>query len=148
MVGGGVELIQTEAELEATRARLEDGRARLDELDARLRDLSRGERKRALDPLRCLTMQLEDEIEVYERARRGSFEPATSLRALGRLLIAARVFRGVSQRELAARLGVDESQVSRDERNEYRAVTAEHAARILAVLDIEMRIDLVPREGT
>jgi transcriptional regulator with XRE-family HTH domain len=40
------------------------------------------------------------------------------LRGLGHLLIALRIAQGVSQRELAKRLEVHESQVSRDERNE------------------------------
>ena len=41
------------------------------------------------------------------------------LTAIGRLLTALRIAGGLAQRELAQRLGVDESQVSRDERNEY-----------------------------
>src|SRR2546421_13058436 len=38
--------------------------------------------------------------------------------SIGQLLIAARIANGMSQRELADRLGVSETQVSRDERNE------------------------------
>ncbi len=38
---------------------------------------------------------------------------------------------GLSQKELADRLGVSEAQVSRDERNEYHSVTMERAQRIL-----------------
>ncbi|MBI2480163.1 MAG: helix-turn-helix transcriptional regulator [Planctomycetia bacterium] len=40
----------------------------------------------------------------------------------------------MSQRELAEKLGVHESQVSRDERNEYHGLTVQRAARILDVL--------------
>jgi len=36
------------------------------------------------------------------------------------MLAALRIARGVSQRDLAGRLGVHESQVSRDKRNEYQ----------------------------
>jgi len=39
---------------------------------------------------------------------------------------------------LAERLGVHESQVSRDERNEYNGVTVERADRILEALGVEM----------
>ena len=42
---------------------------------------------------------------------------------IGRLLIALWIAKGLTQRELAERLEVSETQVSRDERNEYHGVT-------------------------
>ena len=45
--------------------------------------------------------------------------------------------RGMSQRQLAERLDVHESQVSRDERNEYHGVTVERASRILDAMGAE-----------
>jgi len=39
---------------------------------------------------------------------------------------------------LAQRLGVHESQVSRDERNEYHNITLDRAGRILDVLGVEL----------
>jgi len=63
---------------------------------------------------------------------------------LGRLLIGARIYRGLSQRELASRLGVHESQVSRDERNEYGSITVERASRILEALGVELVSELEP----
>ena len=62
---------------------------------------------------------------------------------LGRLLIALRIFQGLSQRELADKLTVHESQVSRDERNEYHGVTVERANRILEALGAELRTAIV-----
>jgi transcriptional regulator with XRE-family HTH domain len=53
---------------------------------------------------------------------------------IGRLLIATRIAQGLTQRELAERLGVSESLVSRDERNEYHGITVERAQRILDAL--------------
>ena len=49
---------------------------------------------------------------------------------------------GISQRELARRLGVHETQVSRDERNEYFGITLERAAKILNVLNVRLRIQV------
>src|SRR5712664_3443154 len=49
-----------------------------------------------------------------------------------------RVAQGISQRELARRLGVHETQVSRDERNEYFGITLERAAKILDVLNVRL----------
>jgi len=55
------------------------------------------------------------------------------------LLVALRIAQGVSQRELAKRLEVHESQVSRDERNEYFGITLERAIKILDGLNVRLR---------
>jgi transcriptional regulator with XRE-family HTH domain len=77
---------------------------------------------------------------------RGEFEELRNFHGIGRLLIAARISKSVSQRELADRLGVHESQVSRDERNEYQGITVERANRILESLGIELRTVVEPVE--
>ena len=115
-------------------ARLKAERTKLQEMD-----LSKEEIKRALDPLRSFHEQLKEELESYERLQRGEFEELRNFEGVGRLLIALRIAKGVSQRELAERLGVHESQVSRDERYEYHGVTVERANRILEVLGAEIR---------
>ena len=48
----------------------------------------------------------------------------------------------ITQRELAKRLGVDESQISRDERNDYHGITVERASRILDILGVEIRSEI------
>ena len=83
-------------------------------------------------------LQLAEEVESYDRLQRGEFDEIRNLRGIGRLLIGLRIAQGLSQRELAERLGVNESQVSRDERNEYHGVTMERAARILDALHAEV----------
>jgi hypothetical protein len=76
-------------------------------------------------------------------AGQGDFDELRNFEGLGRLLIALRVFQGLSQRELAEKLSVHESQVSRDERNEYHGVTVERANRILEALGAELRTTIV-----
>lgn len=139
-------MIRTDGEYQQARSRLLEEKRRLSEHEARMKERGLGpaELKRAIDPLRSFTLQLEEEVEAYERMQRGSFEPIVNLAGLGRLLIAARVFRKVSQRDLAQRLGVHESQVSRDERNEYRSITVERANRILDVLGVELFSEMRP----
>ena len=58
----------------------------------------------------------------------------TRLTQIGRLLVALRIAHGLTQRGLAERLGISESLVSRDERNEYHGITVERAQRILDAL--------------
>ncbi|MHB1768774.1 MAG: helix-turn-helix transcriptional regulator, partial [Phycisphaerae bacterium] len=85
----------------------------------------------------------------YERLKRGEFEELDNLRGLGHLLIALRIGQGISQRELAKRLDVHESQVSRDERNEYFGITLERAMKILDALNAHLRtkVELEPQRG-
>ena len=57
---------------------------------------------------------------------------------IGRLFIALRIAKRLTQRELAERLEVSETQVSRDERHEYHSVTVGRANRILEALGVEV----------
>ena len=53
------------------------------------------------------------------------------MKAIGRLLIAARIANGLTHQELADRTGERAAQVSRDERNEYHGITVDRAQLIL-----------------
>ena len=108
---------------------------------ARLKEagLSQAEIKRLTDPMESFHLQLQDEVASYERLKRGEFAELDNLRGLGHLLIAVRIAQGVAQQELAQRLNVHESQVSRDERNEYVGITLERAVKILDALNVRLR---------
>ena len=133
-------MIRNETEYQEAVRRLTEEKKRLADHQARLREtgLSAAEVKRAIDPLRSFQAQLEEEIECYERLKRGDIDPLLNLHGLGRSLVALRIARGISQRELAERLGVHESQVSRDERNDYHGITVDRATRVLEALKVRM----------
>lgn len=133
-------MIRSETEYQEAVKRLADDEARLKAQRSELKklDLSQAEIKRAMDPLQSFHEQLKEEVESYERLRRGEFEEVTNFEGMGRLLIALRISQGLSQRELAERLGVHESSVSRDERNEYHGITLERTARILTALGVTL----------
>lgn len=133
-------MIRNENEYQEAVRRIEEEKKRLVEHEARLESMGLGkeERKRALDPLRSFHLQLAEEVESYERLKRGDFGALVNFRGLGNLLIALRIVRGLTQRELAERLGVHESQVSRDERNEYHGITVERASRVLEAMGTEL----------
>jgi DNA-directed RNA polymerase specialized sigma subunit len=101
--------------------------------------LSEEEVRRALGPMLSFRAQLEEEVEWYERVRRRDFGMIRDLSAVGTLLIALRIANGLSQRELAAKLGVSEAQVSRDERNEYHGITVDRAQRVLDAMNETLR---------
>jgi Mg2+ and Co2+ transporter CorA len=132
-------MIRNEAEYQEASGRLSDERNRLADHRARLREagLSDEEIKRVTDPMESFHLQLKEEVESYERLKRGEFEELDNLHGLGQLLISLRIA-AISQRELARRLNVHESQVSRDERNEYFGITLERAVKILDALNIRL----------
>src|SRR5580698_5756459 len=134
-------MIRNEAEYQVASARLLEERNRLAEHRARLKatNMSDEEIKRVIDPMESFHLQLREEVESYERLKRGEFEELENLRGLGHLLISLRIAQGMSQRELARRLDVHESQVSRDERNEYFGITLERAIKILDALNVRLR---------
>jgi DNA-binding XRE family transcriptional regulator len=133
-------MIRNETEYQEASGRLAEERNRLGEHGTRLKEagLSDEEIKRVIDPMESFHLQLKEEVESYERLKRGEFEELDNLRGLGHLLISLRIAQGISQRELAKRLDVHESQVSRDERNEYFGITLERAIRILDALNVRL----------
>ena len=100
--------------------------------------LTEGEAERALAPLRTFRQGLVEEIESFERLRAGDLKEVETYEGLGKQLVALRIARGMTQRELAERIGIHESQVSRDERHEYHGVTLERASRILQAYGVKM----------
>lgn len=134
-------MIRSDAEYREALDRLDAEQRRLDAQREQLErmDLSTEQIKRAMDPLESFHRQLVEEAQSYERLRRGEFDEFHNLHGLGQLLIGLRIAKGLSQRELAQRLGAHESQVSRDERNDYHGVTLDRAARILDALGVDLR---------
>jgi transcriptional regulator with XRE-family HTH domain len=141
MIRNETEYQEASARLAAERNRLADHRSRLKEAG-----LSEAEIKRVIDPMKSFHLQLQEEVESYERLKRGEFEELDNLRGFSNLLISLRIAQGVSQRELAKRLGVHESQVSRDERNEYYGITLERAIKILDALNVRLytKVEIAP----
>lgn len=134
-------MIRNESEYQEAVQRLEDERKRFAEYKKHFvkMNLTKSEIKKAMDPLRSFHQQLEEEVNAYERLKRGEFDELQNLHGLGRTLVALRISLGLTQRQLAERLGVSESQVSRDERNEYHGVTVERASRILDALRVNLK---------
>ena len=134
-------MIRNESEYQAAISRLDAEKARLDEqrkaLDAE--GLDDRQVKNLMNPLLSFHLQLEEEVQSYERLKRGEFSELKNLSGLGELLVSLRIARGMSQKKLAEILEVHESQVSRDERNEYHGISIERASRLLEALGVQLK---------
>jgi len=134
-------MIRSETEYKAAIERLEAEKDRLADHKVRLKEkgLSEDDIQSVLDPIVSFHLQLAEEVQGYEKLKRREFSEIENFHGLGLLLVAVRIALGISQRELANRLGVNESQVSRDERNEYFGITVERVAKVAGALGIKLR---------
>ena len=139
-------MIRTETEYRRTQKKLQEQNKLLEHQRREMASagLNEEQQNRVLNPVRCFQLQLQEEMAAYERLQQGKIDPVTQFSQIGRLLISLRIAKGVTQRELAERLNVNESQVSRDEHNEYHGITVDRAQRILDVLQAAARIEVVP----
>lgn len=143
-------MIRNESEYKEAAQRLEAEEMRLLEYRKKLKaeGLDAPGIKRALDPLRSFHEQLREEVEHYERLKRGDLGNVLNLHGLGQMLVGLRIALGLTQKELAMKLECHESQVSRDERNEYHGVTLERASKILDAMGVRLRsaLEELPHE--
>ena len=137
-------MIRTDAEYRNAQEKLQQERETLQRQREQLEemDLSEEEVERALEPMISFRDGLREEIETYERMRRGDLSVLRDLQSIGRWLIGARIAKGWSLSRLADELGVSVQQVSRDEQNEYHGITARRAQRILDALGVRFRLEV------
>ena len=102
--------------------------------------LSDNDMSLAMAPLINFRNQLKNDIQIYEGIKNKNWEIILSLvdlHNIGQFLIALRIAFGLTQRELAAVLGVTEAQVSKDERNEYHGISFDKAVKIMEVFGVK-----------
>lgn len=128
-------MIKNERQYKITKSQIAKFEAALDELtrrdgtDARLRKLEE-------DALRSQLDELRDEVEQFEQLRSGGRKPIhiTSFDELPRALVQARIVAGLSQKELAERLGVKEQQIQRYEATEYSTASLTRLKQVIEAL--------------
>ncbi len=136
-------MIRTESEYRKTLERLEQNKTQIRSQRQHLeaQGFNTDQTERVLQPLLSFQAQLEEEIEIYDRLRRGELPTLYSLSDIGQWLIGVRISQGLSQKELAGRLNVSEQQISRDERNEYHGITVDRAEQILQTMGVQYRLE-------
>jgi ribosome-binding protein aMBF1 (putative translation factor) len=88
--------------------------------------------------------ELQQQLAAYEALRGGQVTTfdVDSLTALPDALIRARIASGLTQKELAQRLGVKEQQIQRYEATRYRGVTLERAQAVMDALGVRIHEQL------
>ena len=88
--------------------------------------------------------QLEDEVTEYDQLKSSKFALPNieRLDQIAPFIVKVRIAKGVSQTELARRLGVSKQVISRYEEDEYQGASIERLQQILDVLAIRTRVSL------
>jgi DNA-binding XRE family transcriptional regulator len=133
-------MIRTDAEHQEAREQVRNNAEHLRRHEEELlaAGLTPAQAQAATAIVRGFQEQLEQEVAAYERMRSGQFGVLCNLEGMGQLLVGLRIYTGMTQRELAAKLGVHESQVSRWEKSEYHGVSIERAQAIIEAVGIDV----------
>jgi transcriptional regulator with XRE-family HTH domain len=96
------------------------------------------------DAMRSQIDELREELAAYEALQSGRAKvlELTSLDELPAALIQARISVGLTQRELAERLGMKEQQLQRYEATEYAGASLERIREIISALGVKVREDI------
>lgn len=111
-----------------------------DDLPALLREAERSALASQLDSLRL-------EIAQYESLRSGeqrSFK-ANSFEELPETLIKARIAAGLTQKQLAERLGLKEQQIQRYEASGYASASMRRVTEVIRALGVQVREEVALR---
>lgn len=91
--------------------------------------------------------QLEKEIEEYEKMKRSPLPKVLHAHnpiEISHLLVRLRLARGLTQAQLAARLGCKQADISRLEREDYDGYTISTLEKIASILNADLELNLIP----
>ena len=93
------------------------------------------------DGLQSQIEELQEQIVEYERLKQSSVSDLKigSLEELPSVLVKARVAQGMTQRDLARRLGMKEQQIQRYETTRYRSASFKRIVQVADALGVELQ---------
>jgi ribosome-binding protein aMBF1 (putative translation factor) len=135
-------MIQNERQLKITKSRLEGFRNSIAHLKASKRphDIDPLLWKAEQDAILSTIEELEGEIKQYENLKGGKVKTikVASFDDVPKVLIQARIAQGLTQKDLAEKLGVREQQVQHDEEILYGSASLNRLKRVAEVLGLEV----------
>ena len=135
-------MIKTDAQRERTRVQIDGFRKALTKAE---REAS-GKRAVAIrGSYQGMIRQLEGEVGEYDKLKSGKFR-LPKLERLDRIapfIVKLRIAKGVSQVELARRLGVSKQVISRYEENEYQGASIDRIQEMLDAMGVKASVSLI-----
>jgi HTH-type transcriptional regulator/antitoxin HigA len=136
-------MIKSDAQRERTVAQIEGFRQAL----AKVAQEKPGKRATAIrGSYESMIRQIEDELHEYDQLKSGELASShiDRLDQIAPFIARIRIAKGVSQTELARRLGVSKQVISRYEENEYQTVAITRLQEILDAIGVRVALTLRP----
>jgi hypothetical protein len=102
--------------------------------------LQEAEIQQHITPTLTLVAQWKKEVEEYDRLKTGQLPEEEPIQRIGEFLVKLRISKGLTQKALADQIEVDETMVSRDERNLYKGVSIERLFRVIEALGVQVDV--------
>jgi HTH-type transcriptional regulator/antitoxin HigA len=134
-------MIKSDAQRDRTQAQIEGFRKALAQAEQQMS----GKRSAAVRAsYESMIRQLEDEVREYDQLKSGEFTlpPVGRLDQIAPSIVKMRIAKGISQTELARRLGVSKQVISRYEESDYQTVAVATLQQILDALGIRTQVTL------
>jgi Holliday junction resolvasome RuvABC DNA-binding subunit len=104
--------------------------------------------ERAMQAELSLQASITEDLLEFERCKYSpEFPELINFEGIGYLLTKFRIAAGLTQRQLASLIGKHESQVSRDELNNYHGISTARIKRILNALKVKLKTTVVSING-
>jgi HTH-type transcriptional regulator / antitoxin HipB len=131
-------VIQNERQYKITQTKLREFEQELAAIDPKNSNLHPRQVIGRTNSYNLTIRKLKQEIEEYEQLKSGKVTnfPINSLQDLPLVMIKARIATGMTQKELAEKIGVQEQQIQRYEANNYRAVGFDRLQEVITALDM------------
>jgi HTH-type transcriptional regulator / antitoxin HipB len=131
-------MIQNERQYKITQTKLRDLEQDLLAVEAPESELHPRKILARKNSLNILITELQQEITEYDRLKSGKVTkfPINSLKDLPVVMIKARIAVGMTQKQLAEKIGVQEQQIQRYEANNYHAVGFDRLQEVMSALDV------------
>ena len=144
-------MIKNERQYRITRSQAQKFQAAIHELERTkpANNVSPVLHRAQIDALRSQLADLEEEVAEYEALREGKrpLQELHSIEQIPSALIQARIASGLSQEQLAERLGIKAQQIQRYEATEYRAASLARVVEVASALGVSIREGLLPTAG-
>jgi len=137
-------MIKNERQYKITRAKADEVRVAISELDhAPLSaGVSLGMRELQVEALVGTLGDLEGELADFDALHDATLIEATGIGEFPTALIRARIARGLTQRDLADRLGIAEQSIQRYEAGDYAGVSFARLVEIADALEVTVHYDV------
>jgi ribosome-binding protein aMBF1 (putative translation factor) len=143
-------MIKNERQYHITQAQFRKFREAIEAFDSKTSDTHPVLVKAQRDALKSQLADLGAELTEYERLRSGKLRKLkkSTFQELPTELIRARIARGLTQKDLARKLGLKEQQIQRYEETDYASASLHRVYEVIKALDLEVREEVILFRGS